>query len=50
MIFRYVIHERVSEYLNLGWIVCADLGPVHGQWSVLMRWLCECPYVEPNGK
>lgn len=46
--YRYVIHERVLDYLRLGWAVAADLGPTHGQWSVLMIWLCDCRCVEPS--
>lgn len=48
MIYRYVVHERVVEYLKLGWwIACADLGP-HGYYSVLMNWPCSCKMVEPK--
>lgn len=46
-IYRYVIHERVTDYLRLGWAIAADLGPVHGHWSLLMCWPCECKCVEP---
>lgn len=48
MIFRYVKHERVTDYLELGWMVCADLGRVHGHWCALMRWPCQCQHVEPT--
>lgn len=36
--FRYVRHEAVPDYEAEGWRVAADLGPVHGHWSVLMEW------------
>lgn len=47
MIFRFVVHERVLDYLMCGWhIAQPDLGPPHGGWSVLMQWLCPCKMVE----
>lgn len=46
--FRMVLHERIPEYLALGWLVVADLGPIHGEWSMMMQWLCDCPMVEPR--
>ncbi len=45
--FRYVLHEEAEDYLRLGWVFAADLGIYHGQWSVLMRWPCDCKMVEP---
>ena len=36
--FAYVRHEEVSAREQQGWRVVADLGPVHGFWSVLMAW------------
>lgn len=45
--FRYVIYDRVPDYLSLGWMVSNDLGPVHGCYSCLMEWKCHCPMVEP---
>lgn len=48
-LFHLVRHERVPAFLELGWIVWADLGEVHGYWSVLMRWLCDCKVREPTG-
>jgi hypothetical protein len=49
-VFRYVLIERIADYQRLGWTVAADLGPVHGQWSVLMEWLCACRMVEPTAR
>lgn len=46
--FRYVLYERVEDYFRLGWAFAADLGPVHGQYSVLMAWPCQCKLVEPK--
>lgn len=40
--FRYVMWELVEDYLCLGWMVMADLGPIHGQYSTLMEWRCAC--------
>ena len=40
-LFRVVRHDDVARRLAMGWMVTADLGPVHGHWSVLM-WHCGC--------
>jgi Bacterial dnaA protein helix-turn-helix len=50
MIFRYVVHARVDDYLKLGWLATPALeGTYHGYWSVLMRWICpSCPPIEPR--
>ena len=39
--FRYVRHGDVAAFMRGGWMVVDDLGPVHGEWSVLM-WRCDC--------
>lgn len=44
--FAYVRHGDVPAYEARGWVVAGDLGPVHGFWSVLMRWTGEG---EPEG-
>ena len=36
--FRFVPHDEMAAYERQGWIAVADLGPVHGRWSVLMLW------------
>jgi hypothetical protein len=48
--FRYVLHERVADYERLGWLVVAELGPVHGEWSVLAEYICSCgrACIEPH--
>ena len=45
--FRYVIYNRVFNYMRLGWMVAADLGPPHSEYSCLMCWPCSCKCVEP---
>jgi len=48
MTFRFVPHERVLDYLKIGWhIASADLGH-HARYSVLMQWMCGCRMVEPR--
>jgi hypothetical protein len=42
--FRYVRIERLPEFLARGWMPVAELGRVHGSWSVLC-WRCECPEI-----
>jgi hypothetical protein len=36
--FRYCNHTLLLRVLALGWIYSADLGEVHGEWSVLVEW------------
>jgi hypothetical protein len=49
MIFRWVSHSRVLDYLLCGWhIAIPDLGHPHSQWSVGLSWLCNCKMVEPK--
>jgi hypothetical protein len=46
--FRFVYHHRVLDYARLGWCIADTLADVcHGQYSILMMWLCDCPHVEP---
>jgi hypothetical protein len=48
--FRYVPHHLVDDYQLLGWMMVDDLGGTpHGQWQVLMEWLCDCPLRESKG-
>jgi hypothetical protein len=48
LIYRFVAHHRVHDYLNVGWhIASADIGH-HSAWSVLMHWPCDCKMVEPH--
>lgn len=45
--FRYVPHNRVTEYAAIGW---SDRGPApghHAQWSHVMRWEGAGEPVEP---
>ena len=48
MIYRYVRHEHVLDYLKLGWhIATVDIG-YHSRYSILMVWLCQCEAKEPR--
>ena len=43
MIFRFALHHLVQDYLDTGWhIANVDLDH-HGEYSVLLQWLCDCP-------
>jgi hypothetical protein len=47
-IFAFVAHRLVIMALSNGWRFVGDLGPVHGQWSLLMWWCCgDCKDREP---
>lgn len=47
-VVKYVLHHHVVDHLLLGWMVVADLGPTHGEFSCLMGWCCACKVVEPK--
>ena len=36
--WKFVRHAEVAAHEAQGWRVAFDLGPTHGQWSVLMQW------------
>ena len=41
--FRMVPHHLAEDYCRLGWMPTPALaGTIHGEWSVLMIWLCDC--------
>lgn len=39
-VYRYIPIEHLLFRLAQGWIIAADLGPVHGQWRWLGWWCC----------
>jgi hypothetical protein len=43
VIARYVLHERVIDYMNCGWMWRANVSG----WAALMIWPCDCQMVEP---
>jgi hypothetical protein len=43
-VVRYVVHERIEDYLRLGWMWLTPIG----EWSVLMGWPCKCKIAEPQ--
>ena len=48
-IFRYVLIELAEDYCRLGWVPSPALeGTHHGDYSVLMEWMCGCPVIEPS--
>jgi len=38
---KYVRHSERAAHEAKGWRFVSDLGPTHGQWSVLMQWFGE---------
>jgi len=47
--FRFVRHHEALDYCRLGWCPRPALdGTPHGQYSVMIEWLCACP--APNMK
>lgn len=39
--YHYVRHSDIPAFEARGWVVCADLGPTHGSYAVLMRYAGE---------
>jgi hypothetical protein len=49
VIYRFAPLALALDYCRLGWAPSNALqGLHHGQYSVLMCWLCDCPLVEPE--
>lgn len=47
-VFRYAAHDRVPDFLALGWHIADDMqGCHHGEHAVMLEWLCGCPMAEP---
>lgn len=47
----FVRHADIEDRLRLGWVHVPGLeGTHHGQWSVTMEWLCQCPIPTKNGR
>jgi hypothetical protein len=43
-LFCYARHGELTDFLMLGWSPTASLGGCHhGDFSVLVVWLCACP-------
>jgi hypothetical protein len=48
MTYRYVLHDRVPDYLRCGWMALPSLeGTHHGHYSTLCVWLCTCAVSSP---
>lgn len=48
-IFHFVRKTEAEDWLRLGWLPLNCLeGTGHGDWSILMQWLCDCPMVKPK--
>lgn len=38
--FRFIRLPDMLWRLAQGWTPAGDLGPIHGEWSLLMQWCC----------
>ena len=48
-IFRYAPIELAEDYCRLGWVSSPALeGTYHGEFAVLMEWMCVCQALEPR--
>ena len=43
-----VARHLVLDWLRVGWIAVADLGPIHGQYSLGLGWICQCECIKPE--
>ena len=43
----FVPHDMIPDYEMLGWMRLAQLGDVHGRWSELLGFCCNCRPVTP---
>jgi hypothetical protein len=47
--FRFVVHHRILDYARLGGVIEDTMEDCHhGEYSILMEWLCDCPVVAPR--
>lgn len=47
--FRYVPFALLSDAVLMGWMPTAALvGTIHGEYSCLCEWLCDCPAPVPR--
>jgi hypothetical protein len=48
---KFVPHGAVEDHLRLGWQPCGIdgglVGTPHGEWSIMMEWICRCPLKNP---
>lgn len=48
VIYHQIRHHAAMDAILLGWVPTPALdGTTHGQYSVLMMWLCQCPMRVP---
>ena len=47
-ILAFVPHDMIPDYEMLGWMRLAQLGEVHGKWSELLGFPCDCKPVKPK--
>lgn len=52
---RYVRLDQVEDYCRLGWMPVDINGgrkpsDYHAQWSIIMRWPCDCPPLALNSE
>ena len=48
VVYRKVLHHEANDCILLGWVPTPVLdGTIHGQYCIMMMWLCECPMRVP---
>ena len=42
---KYVPIHAADDHIRMGWMAVLPglVGTSHGEWSVLMQWVCGCP-------
>lgn len=47
--FHYAPLHNINDWLSLGWLPHAAFASSHhGNYSVLVEWLCDCQFVRPK--
>lgn len=43
MIFMWVRHSHIEDFLRVGWIIAKVNAPMHHhEYSFMCQWLCDC--------
>jgi hypothetical protein len=52
-VLKFVRHGDIDDHLRVGWMPTGIdgglVGTYHGQWAILMQWICGCPVCIPQG-
>ena len=50
-LLKYVSIHEIDAHLALGWLAIPETSYCHhSDFSILMRWVCQCPIREPESR